>query len=69
MSSLSASHAETEVHAVTTTAATTADLVVTTTVVHAATTEVQEAHAATATMLLKLQSRTTSRRCSNLRYT
>ena len=68
MSSQSASHAETVVHAVTTVrvalAATTAEV----TVAHAATTEAQEVRAATAAMLLKLQSRTTSRRCSNLRY-
>jgi hypothetical protein len=49
---------------VTTTVATTADHVVTTTVAHAAMTEVQEVHVVS--VRLKLQSRTTSQRCSNL---
>jgi hypothetical protein len=47
---------------VTTTVVTTAVHVVTTTVAHAAMTEVQEVHVAT--VMLMLQSRTTSQRCS-----
>jgi hypothetical protein len=64
MSSLSASHAETEVHVVTTTTvATTADHVVMTTVAHAVTTEVQEVHVASVQLML-LSRTTTSQRCS-----
>jgi hypothetical protein len=64
MSSLSASHAETEAHAVTTTVAITAVHVVMITEAHAAMTEAQEVHAATVVMLLSSTTRTTNQKCS-----
>jgi hypothetical protein len=64
MLSQSAVHVQSVAHAARTTVATTAVHVVMTTEDHVAMTEAQEVHVVS--VLLKLQSRTTSRRCSNL---
>jgi hypothetical protein len=61
--SLSASHAETEVHVVRSVTVVHAATTVATTAVHAVMTEAQEVHVASSVQL-KLQSRTTSQRCS-----
>jgi hypothetical protein len=64
MLSLSASHAETEVHVVRSVMVAHAAMTVATTVAHAATTEALRVHAASAQLTLQQQSRTTSQRCS-----
>ena len=61
--SLSASHAETEVHVVRSVTVVHAAMTAEATEVHVAMTEVQEAHVVS--VQLMLQSRTTSQRCSN----
>ena len=66
MLSLSASHAETVVHAVTTTVATTEVRVVMTIAVHAVTTTVVHA-AHVVSVLPRITSRTTNLKCSNLK--